>query len=80
MALQGKGRRIMQNSLLMVGVLVALAAQLTTAAAAAQARPDWCQNQCGNLTVPFPFGMDAGCYKEDRVHWKECGEQRGLGH
>ncbi|CAL9015998.1 unnamed protein product [Prunus brigantina] len=50
----------------MVGVVVALAALLTTAAAAAQARPE-SRNQCGNLTVPFPFGMDAGCYKEDKV-------------
>ncbi|XP_021802309.1 wall-associated receptor kinase 2-like, partial [Prunus avium] len=64
MALQGKGRLIMQSSLVMVVVLVALAAAIT-AEAAAQPRPG-CLTQCGNLTVPFPFGMEVGCYKDDK--------------
>lgn len=64
MALQGKGRLIMQPSLVMVAVLVALAAAIT-AEAAAKPRPG-CLTQCGNLTVPFPFGMAAGCYKDDK--------------
>ncbi|KAI5331648.1 hypothetical protein L3X38_021774 [Prunus dulcis] len=64
MALQGKGMLIMQPSLVMVVLLVALAAAIT-AEAAAKPRPG-CLTQCGNLTVPFPFGMEAGCYKNDK--------------
>ncbi|CAB4306974.1 unnamed protein product [Prunus armeniaca] len=36
-----------------------------TAEAAAQPRPG-CLTQCGNLTVPFPFAMEVGCYKDDK--------------
>ncbi|CAB4276576.1 unnamed protein product [Prunus armeniaca] len=54
----------MQPSLVMVVLLVAVAAAIT-AEAAAKPRPG-CPTQCGNLTVPFPFGMEKGCYKDDK--------------
>ncbi|KAK8625210.1 hypothetical protein V6N13_090085 [Hibiscus sabdariffa] len=33
-------------------------------AAAEQPKPG-CQSMCGNLTVPYPFGMEEGCFMED---------------
>ncbi|VVA37018.1 PREDICTED: wall-associated [Prunus dulcis] len=57
----------MQNSLLMVGVLVALlVAAVTTAAAQAHLLPRCLNQKCGNLSVPYPFGMLHGCYNEEK--------------
>ncbi|BFG28293.1 hypothetical protein CerSpe_145670 [Prunus speciosa] len=53
----------------MMGVLLVIllfsGAAITTAAAQAlpQALPG-CQDKCGNLTVPYPFGITDGCQKE----------------
>ncbi|XP_021801441.1 wall-associated receptor kinase 2-like isoform X2 [Prunus avium] len=46
-------------------ILIFLGAAITTAAAQAlpQALPG-CQDKCGNLTVPYPFGITDGCQKE----------------
>ncbi|KAL6282760.1 hypothetical protein ACE6H2_013689 [Prunus campanulata] len=55
----------MQNSLLMVGVLVALLVAAVTTAAPQAPPPPRCLNQkCGNLSVPYPFGMHPDCYRE----------------
>lgn len=42
------------------------------AAAEAQALPG-CPNQCGNLSIPFPFGISKGCYLRDEF-FIDCNE------
>lgn len=42
------------------------------AAAEAQALPG-CPNQCGNLSIPFPFGIAKGCYLRDEF-FIDCNE------
>ncbi|XP_050213256.1 wall-associated receptor kinase 2-like [Mercurialis annua] len=27
-----------------------------------------CRRSCGNVTIPFPFGMEPGCYLDDNFH------------
>ncbi|XP_062012572.1 putative wall-associated receptor kinase-like 16 isoform X2 [Rosa rugosa] len=48
-------------SLVAVLLLLLVASTTTTTAAAAQALPG-CSDKCGNLTIPYPFGMEEGCY------------------
>ncbi|KAM5587432.1 hypothetical protein ABKV19_006066 [Rosa sericea] len=48
---------IIQLSFVIIGVLI-----VSTTAAAPQALPN-CPDKCGNLTVPYPFGMAEGCYR-----------------
>ncbi|PRQ29744.1 putative EGF-like domain, wall-associated receptor kinase [Rosa chinensis] len=47
-------------------LILLLAASTTTTAAAAQALPADCPDKCGNLTIPYPFGMKEGCYLRSR--------------
>ncbi|XP_024199931.1 wall-associated receptor kinase 2-like [Rosa chinensis] len=48
---------IIQLSFVIIRVLI-----VSTTAAAPQALPN-CPDKCGNLTVPYPFGMAEGCYQ-----------------
>ncbi|CAL8991918.1 unnamed protein product [Prunus brigantina] len=57
MALHGRMLLIVQASLEMVAVVILAAA---TIAALPQALPG-CQEKCGNLTIPYPFGIGKGC-------------------
>ncbi|XP_008225630.1 PREDICTED: wall-associated receptor kinase 2-like [Prunus mume] len=51
----------------MVGVLVALLVAAVTTAAPQAHPPRRCLNQkCGNVSVPYPFGIDSGCYREEK--------------
>ncbi|XP_062012570.1 wall-associated receptor kinase 2-like [Rosa rugosa] len=52
----------------LAAVLILLsAASTTTTAAAAQALPG-CSDKCGDLAIPYPFGMKVGCYLGDRFY------------
>ncbi|KAM5587510.1 hypothetical protein ABKV19_006114 [Rosa sericea] len=51
----------LQLSLVAVLLLLSAASTTTTIAAPAQALPG-CSDKCGDLAVPFPFGMEEGCY------------------
>ncbi|CAK7345814.1 unnamed protein product [Dovyalis caffra] len=50
-----------------VFLIILLLAPLDALLAAAQsmAKPN-CQAQCGNVDIPYPFGMEAGCYLNER--------------
>ncbi|CAB4263026.1 unnamed protein product [Prunus armeniaca] len=58
MASHGRMLLIVQASLEMVAVVILAAA---TTAALPQALPGY-QEKCGNLTIPYPFGIGKGCY------------------
>ncbi|XP_059631697.1 wall-associated receptor kinase 2-like [Cornus florida] len=38
------------------------------AAVAAAATPTVCNESCGNLTIPYPFGTRKGCYRDEYFH------------
>ncbi|CAN6553474.1 unnamed protein product [Malus baccata var. baccata] len=62
---------ILHLSLVMVVVVTILLATPTPTTAQSllppQALPD-CPDHCGNLTIPYPFGIGDGCYLDDRFN------------
>ncbi|XP_024199925.1 wall-associated receptor kinase 2 [Rosa chinensis] len=54
-------------SLVAVLLLLSAASTTTTTAAPAQAKSD-CTDKCGDLTVPYPFGMEKGCYLREEFY------------
>ncbi|KAE8719141.1 gibberellin 20 oxidase 2 [Hibiscus syriacus] len=48
-----------------IGEFIMLITILAATMAAEEAKPG-CQSQCGNLTVPYPFGMEQGCFMESK--------------
>ena len=57
-------RMLMQISL--IGVIISTTVA-TTAAEAAQAKPG-CDYMCGDVKIPFPFGLTDGCYLNKNFH------------
>ena len=46
-----------------ITIIVLLTYELAEAAAAPIAKPD-CNSRCGNLEIPYPFGIGHDCYMD----------------
>ena len=55
----------MQTRITLIGVIIS--AIMATNAAAALVKPG-CRDQCGNVSLPFPFGLTDGCYLNEDFH------------
>ncbi|KAM1561587.1 hypothetical protein ACFX1Z_004697 [Malus domestica] len=68
MALHWRMHILHLSLVMMVVVTILLATPTPTTAQSLlppQARPD-CPDHCGNLTIPYPFGIGSDCYLDDR--------------
>ncbi|GMN45957.1 hypothetical protein TIFTF001_015140 [Ficus carica] len=46
----------------LVGHILLFSCLITTAASEAPTAKERCPTKCGNITIPFPFGIGTGCY------------------
>ncbi|KAJ3691465.1 hypothetical protein LUZ61_020629 [Rhynchospora tenuis] len=51
--------------LLLLPLLVVVLSPLTASQASPPISLPGCRNKCGNITVPYPFGFEPGCFRED---------------
>ncbi|KAJ4806163.1 Wall-associated kinase family protein [Rhynchospora pubera] len=51
--------------LLLFPLLILLQSLLATSQATPPTSLPGCKKKCGNITVPYPFGFEPGCFRED---------------
>ena len=60
---QNKNRERSEKMVLqLVGHILLFSCLITTAASEAPTAKERCPKKCGNITIPFPFGVGTGCY------------------